>query len=330
MPTRTIHRQTLHLLDPRPPQALQAQLERSTQAVFAPLQAREAAAGLARRADLASGSLHHRLTLHLVDVLPQGHSYRLEVEATSDDAQAELAVLRRQSEAWIGLWTDGLDVRRKPPAGTGSAPRRQAAAEVWHAGEAVLGDVAAVQQTILQALRDGATFSTAHKEGGALIRFDGQGYECAEHGDNPSRRVFASDAEFLPFLRSFFECQGARQGGLSGLPEADAWRLILRRLEPARTSAVAGGVAQGPAGATARMGPLTIAAVVVVMALAGGLAYLKYGAKADALRAGPPGPRLERVHALPAVPEQKDWQRLQAEHQRGVEAAKAAARGASR
>jgi hypothetical protein len=186
---------------------------------------------------------------------------------------------------------------------------------IERASKSVPAEVAALQQTILQAMRDGATFSTAHKEGGAVIRFDGQRYVYAEYGDNQTRREFAADAELLAFLRQFFAYLSSHASGPAGMSEAEAWRLILQRLELRREGTLKRGVS---------------AAVVVVLALAAGLAYLKFGAKAGALRAGSARPALERVQALPAAPPQEDWRRLQDGQLRAVEAAKAAARPASR
>lgn len=183
-----------------------------------------------------------------------------------------------------------------------------------------LDEVTTIQQTILQAMRDGATYSTAHKEGGAVIRFHARRFVYAEYGDYETRREFASDTEFLAFLREFFEYRIVRPAGSAAVSEADAWRQILQQLEPQRRNAVAG----------LRMDRRTVTAVVAALALAALLAYLKFSPKADALRAGMQESKLERMQPPPAAPEQKDWQRMQDELRRGVEAAKAAARAATR
>ncbi|MBL8841996.1 MAG: hypothetical protein JNL90_10785 [Planctomycetes bacterium] len=322
----TIFETTLHLLDSRAPQEVQAQLERATAAAFVLAAPGEPAAELECAADFRMGTVRYRLALRFVDALPQGHYYRLHAQAVSDAAADELVALRPHAERWIGFWTDGLTVAAEPPVGPGSATRRQILAEAWQASEAALADVGKVQQSILQAMRDGATFSTAHKEGGAVIRFDGRRYEHGEYGDHDRLRHFSGDAEFLSFLRRFFDYETSSHVWPARVPEAHAWRLILRRLEPPRGGAVMAHATR----VVTRAGLGVCTLVVAVLVVAAGLAYWKYSSKVKALRAGA-GPSAEKaLTPLPAMPPEKDWLRAQDDFRRAVEAAKEQASAAAK
>jgi hypothetical protein len=294
MPTSPIAVLALHVIDSRAPQDVQAQLERNTDAVFAPLGNED---DLVRSAMIRCGMLQYRLTLTLVNVLPQGNSFRLDVAAFAHEGHADEQALLRHAQAWIGVWTHGLQTVPRPAAGEGSASRRQALARAWRAAEVPLGQIATLQQSIVQAMRHGATFSTAHKEGGSNIRFDGRRYEHTEYGENQSIRHYASDAQFLDFLRQFFDYETSRHVWPARVPEVDAWRLILRRVRPPGGNAAAGGSARS--GALARLATPGTAAVAVAVLVALGLSCLKWQPKADAMLAGKqPVP----LHRLPAMP----------------------------
>lgn len=99
--------------------------------------------------------------------------------------------------------------------------------------------IGATQRAIVAALRSGASFSTVHKEGGTTIRFDGRGHVREDFGESPSLTRFASDEELFVFLRRFYHHEVLRDAGPAGVSEADAWRLIQRRLERPRGAAAA-------------------------------------------------------------------------------------------
>ena len=70
------------------------------------------------------------------------------------------------------MWTSAFKPTDPVILGDGSAARYQAFAEHARRAEAHLTDVPAIQQAILTALRNGATYSTNHKEGGTDIKFE--------------------------------------------------------------------------------------------------------------------------------------------------------------
>jgi hypothetical protein len=235
MTSPDIHRPLAHrvwdLLDQRPPQAIQALLERATDAVFEPV---EGASASLRAASFVLGRVRFRLAMDFVAVLQRGLHYRVEATAdfeagakdhTPPDAE------RRSAETWIDLWTIGLHSRPRPPvAGQSFVQRHAEMLAAWRAEEASLADVAATQQAILRALRHGQTFSIAHEEGGTRIRAAVRGFVSEDHGESIHVRGFTDDADFLDHLRQLYHWEISRLTWLEPVPEAHAWRLIYRQL----------------------------------------------------------------------------------------------------
>lgn len=310
MTSRTFLRQTLHLIDLREPQAVQTVLERATDAVFAPLG--DPAAAAVRCARFSLGRVTYRLGLHFVDAQVRRQCYRLVIEAATGDDTADLNEERRRAEAWIGLWTHGLPWQPLPAAGAGSPQRHQALVAAWRTAELAWQDVGATQRSILEALRRGAWFSTAHKEGGTTIRQVGDGWVAADYGESQQARRFTDAATFLAFLQRFYDHETSRHVWPDRVPEADAWRLIHHRLEPLRHAAGRG---------TPASAPRRLAAVLAGCLLAGGLGALQWQPGGLTRSQAQAEPRvLDRVPAMPPV---RDGSGLQDDQRRRPEALKA-------
>ena len=88
---------------------------------------------------------------------------------------------------------------------------------------------AAIQQEILDALRRGAEFRTAHKEGGTVLRWQHGRFIREDYGDWSERAAYTDDAAFLAFLWRFFEWE-SRSLQRVELPEPDRWRNIQQLL----------------------------------------------------------------------------------------------------
>lgn len=86
-------------------------------------------------------------------------------------------------------------------------------------------NVVSHQQEILQALRSGAYFRTAHKEGGTTIFWQGGCFVREDYGDWSERHAYTEEAAFLAFLRRFFEWE-SRGPQRKDLPEAERWTNI--------------------------------------------------------------------------------------------------------
>lgn len=92
------------------------------------------------------------------------------------------------------------------------------------------GPVAELQRAILQALAAGRHFATAHKEGGTVIRQSGDRFVSQEYGESDERRVFAQPAEFLEYLRNFYDWESRRDTYPHRPPEVEVWTFIQSRL----------------------------------------------------------------------------------------------------
>jgi hypothetical protein len=88
-----------------------------------------------------------------------------------------------------------------------------------------------LQNAILAAMKAGATFSTAHKEGGSQISWNGSRFQRRDYGDFPDHITYADDAEFLGALRRFFDWQVSRDVWPAKPSEAEAWRGIHKLLQ---------------------------------------------------------------------------------------------------
>ena len=94
-----------------------------------------------------------------------------------------------------------------------------------------LGSVDKLQAEVLARLRDGASFSTVHKEGGTRIYWQGGRFIRTDYGDNESEQSFDDESAFLAFLRRFFDREIARGTDRDKVSEEAAWRLILRLVQ---------------------------------------------------------------------------------------------------
>ena len=91
--------------------------------------------------------------------------------------------------------------------------------------------IAAVQRQVLEGLRAGLGFFTAHKEGGSHLFFDGNVYRRNDHGDEPNiSEVHADDAAMLACLRSFYDWDSQRDSFPHPKPELAVWNYILGQL----------------------------------------------------------------------------------------------------
>jgi hypothetical protein len=91
-------------------------------------------------------------------------------------------------------------------------------------------DIHALQQAIVAALKAGARFATAHKEGGSRIVWTGSRFLREDYGDFPDRIIYADEAAFLAALRRFFDWQVSRDCYPGKPTEVEAWRGILNLL----------------------------------------------------------------------------------------------------
>lgn len=213
---------SLHFRDSRPPQEIQFYLERRLMALFE-VAAREPK--LEWRTTLRMGTEVYRCRLVFEAAFFVTNCYFFHVETDGG----------RMS--WFDFWAQGWKPAQPPNPADNSVARYQKLATQAATAEAHLTDVAAVQREILAALRRGASFSTAHKEGGTNIRYHRGRYVAADYGESSGERTFDSDEAFLAYLRKFFHYQVNQNYRPDAIPELVAWKLILRLLHRGADSA---------------------------------------------------------------------------------------------
>jgi hypothetical protein len=137
----------------------------------------------------------------------------------------------KSSGSWFQFWAQAWG------SSSTQAPEEEVAAlypvRVAQAlnAESALADVASIQREILSALQAGATFTSAHKEGGTRIGHAQGRHYRRDFGESTAERTFPTDCEFLVYLRQYFDGDLARGNGTTKISEEDAWMLILRRLD---------------------------------------------------------------------------------------------------
>lgn len=224
-PPATTVRQ-FHFQDRRPPHEVQFALERELMTL---LQPSIQDARLTFRGAAIVNTVPFRVALHLEAALPRINCYVLEFAAAESNLSAVPPAGRgKYLDAWVSLWCRDLKSTPAPKPGDGSAERAQALAEQALAAEAHLTDVHAIQVDILAAMRQGATFSTAHKEGGTNINYKDGRFARSDYGESDDWELFHDEATFLAFLRRFFNFEVTRNAHQGQLSEYDAWKLILR------------------------------------------------------------------------------------------------------
>ena len=212
--------------DARPPREIRGALERE---IMAPLPARMVDGALECHGAASVNGATCFVTLGLVACAPESNAYRLRLTLSWAGLPTEHHEYHQRSAgSWFDLWT--LDFQPAPPAAPERSDTYERLAAEALAEDVELSRVEAVQRLVLQALRDGATFSTAHKEGGTVISWRRGRFVRQDYGESDTRDVFDEDADFLAFLRQFFDWE-TRSRILGGAPsETDRWRLITRLL----------------------------------------------------------------------------------------------------
>lgn len=320
-PTVAALEHTLYFRDARPPQHIQALLERQIDIALLP--AAHTRDGAQRSARWLLGDARFEMTLSLDAVLPQTHAYSLSIHATPTEAATGwLAVSSKwkgRTQGWIDFWTMRLQGGASPASPTVDSPRRQALCRAWQSADDALQDAKATQRAIVVAMQHGSSFSTAHKEGGSRIAWQGGQFRHSTYGERESEQVFASEGDMLACVRRTFEHRVARREDGCKPDEAEVWRLILRQLDlsglaPAQRDA------QAQHRRLARWQLRDGLVVVAVLLLAGWMGWHRVH-RGDSTLARAPSPVLATVPAPPAI----DWEARQRDFARSVEAAKAAA-----
>jgi hypothetical protein len=264
---------TLH--DPRPPQDIQAALEREVMTVLAaaPNDARLTFSAIAK-----AGGVPFRLTLSFEAAHAAMNRYTLRFETHDSSLTPEaLATQRKALDGWCDLWTRHFTSDPGQSLPPESPDRYRELVDQARQAHERLAGVPILQREILDGLRRGRIFSTAHKEGGTTIRHHGGKFVRADFGESSRVEEFHDEAAFLAFLRRFFDWETSRGAFPGKASELDAWRLILRLLEEERGPA---GKASGVALVTRlnrfrMLLALVLAAIALVVAFVFGTPWLR-------------------------------------------------------
>ncbi len=217
-----------HFRDRRPPHEIQFVLERELMTLLPPVLE---GSRLTFRANGKVNGVPYRVLLGFEAALLLTNHYRLQFEASAADLSPTAQTGQRKTlDGWIDLWVREFKITPTPNSGEGSVDRYQRLAEQALKAESHLHDIPAIQQEILNALRSGATYSTAHKEGGTNIRFHCGQFVRADYGESNSVEKFRSEPAFLAFLRQFYDWETSRNTYPEKVSEYEAWKLMLRLL----------------------------------------------------------------------------------------------------
>lgn len=223
---------TLSFHDARPPEAIQAELERDLRSHLVP---DSTGPRLAYQATTQVVGAPYTVRLDFEAAFPNRNRYSIRVETSWAGTTADnLEYYRKSSRGWFDHWTGDFQkystFATEPGREDLYSERREAAL----AAEAQLSEIGPIQRTILDRMRAGWRFSTSHKEGGTRIYQHVDRFIAADYGESNEIRDFRTEADFLRFLRQYFDWETSRSVAPNKVPDLLAWRLILRLQDPPR------------------------------------------------------------------------------------------------
>ena len=170
-------------MDLRLPQEIQAALER---AVMAPFISDESGKLLRYHADASNMGISYKLTLCFEAALQISNFYRFDCTASWPHLTTTHSdVNRKSSMSWFEFWTSDFELFTASEP-VDSVPtlydlRRDSALQ----NESQLQSITNIQTAIVAAMKQGATFSTCHKEGGTILSWRSGRYVRSDYGDSP-------------------------------------------------------------------------------------------------------------------------------------------------
>jgi hypothetical protein len=218
----------LHFRDTRPPQEILAVMEDNITKVFS-TSTKDGRLAYSTQARITGAQ--YAFDLRFEAALPETNGYSLRTDASWSAMPASSHdYFRKTVGNWIDFWTRGFKHDEPVETSAGSAERYARLCDEALQAEARLGSVPAIQQAIVAGMKRGATFSTAHKEGGTILKWLDGCFICSDYGESSDLKKFADEREFLTFLRQFYDSEVSRAAYPDKVPELDAWKLILRKL----------------------------------------------------------------------------------------------------
>ena len=218
----------LHFRDQRPPHEVQFALEREIRTLFTPTMVD---IKLCLRAKANVIGADYDLWLCFEAALPQSNCYSLRARVVWGELPADHAdYYRKTSGSWFASWTSDFVPANPPLVNAGSAERYRQLSEQTLNAEKHFDSVAAIQQAIIAAVKNGARYYDSHKEGGTKIYWSGDRFVRSDYGDYPDERQFTDENDFLKMLYQFCHWQATSHSDKNQLSDIDTWRLIHRRM----------------------------------------------------------------------------------------------------
>lgn len=218
----------LHFRDKRPPHEVQFALERGLGTLFTP-SIEEGMMCLRAKANIVGAD--YDFLLRFEAALPEWNCYSLRAKALWGELPSDHAeYYRKTAGSWFKHWTSEFIAANSPLACQGSAERYRQHCEQALSAEEHLDSVAAIQKTIIAAMKNGARFYDSHKEGDTRIFWKWERFTRSDTGDYPDERHFNDEGDFLKMLYRFCHRDATRNFDKDQLSELDTWRLILRRM----------------------------------------------------------------------------------------------------
>lgn len=214
--------------DVRPPEQVQAGLERH---LMSPLTPDDAGERLRFHTAPKINGSPFTIDLSFDAAFPDRNRYTLRVETSwAGSHPANLDYARNSARGWFTFWTRDFAPHATNSSDPGSPELYRERRQQALAAEAELASIATIQRRILDGVRAGGEFSTSHKEGGTRILFRAGKFVSSSYGESNEVQAFQSDTEFLQYLRQFFDWETSRNVAPAKVPDPIAWRLILRLL----------------------------------------------------------------------------------------------------
>lgn len=219
----------LHFCDTHPPHEVQFALERELMSLFT---ARMEDGRLCLNTTAEVNGARYDFEIQFTAALPHENHFTLSVMASWGDSEQHRDYFRKTSDSWFKLWVCDLRPASPPDPKENERERYQPLCEAALNAERHLDSVAAVQQAIIDGMKNGGSFGTSHKEGGTNIYWRVDQFVRSDYGDYSNVKKFRHEAKFLKMLWNFCQFDVTRSSGKRTLPELDVWKLILRRMSP--------------------------------------------------------------------------------------------------
>jgi hypothetical protein len=180
----------------------------------------------------------YTLELRYEAALPERNLYSLRVDSASPKQWYSEEQSRRDADRAIAYWTGLLQLIPNPGAQRAASRElyeqrvaQTIGQETQRAGRREDPDpIRAVQREVLDGLRRGLGFRTAHHEGGTNIYLRGGKLIKANYGEDESVEEVEGEEKILASIRAFYDWESRRDTYPHRPPELEVWKYIRKEL----------------------------------------------------------------------------------------------------